>query len=62
MERSLDELIGVAAQLVKKFLDFLKSKLSQEPATGPYPEPHKSNRLTFTFFKIRFNIIHPWAA
>jgi len=32
---------------------------SQEPITGPYPEPHESNPHTHTLFKIHFNTILP---
>jgi hypothetical protein len=33
---------------------------SQEPSTGPYPEPYQSNRHIPSYLsKIHFNIVHP---
>jgi hypothetical protein len=32
---------------------------SQEPSTGPYPEPDQSSQYDSILSKIHFNIIHP---
>jgi hypothetical protein len=33
---------------------------SQEPSTGPYPDPDQSSHATPSYlYKIRFNIINP---
>jgi hypothetical protein len=35
------------------------SSCSQEPSTGPYPEPDRSSPYPSYLFKIYFNIVHP---
>jgi hypothetical protein len=47
-------------QLVNKFSVFYGNlTCSQEPATGPYPDPNDSSSHNRTTFKIHFNIILP---
>jgi hypothetical protein len=56
----------IFAELVKKFLTFYwawRFTCSQEPATGPSPEPYKSNShhyTTINLSNVHFNIILPF--
>jgi hypothetical protein len=46
----------IIAEMFKKFPAFLESEVSlpcsQQPATGPYPEPHASSPQVLTLFRL----------